>query len=152
MGRDENPIEITVEEFRESYPEFVNPPYTDAVVKRFINLSYCYISNLNCGCVREDCRAQVLMLMTAHLMVIWTQIQRNGGVPMVGGVSMSFGLTQKSKVGDVEVSLAMPNIASLYQSWINSTYYGQLLYNLLMAHAATPRYVGGTRNRLFWTH
>lgn len=70
---------------------------------------------------------------------------------MVGGVSMSFGLTQKSKIGDIDVSLAMPNIASLYQSWINSTNYGQLLYNLLMAHAATPRYVGGTPNRFFWT-
>lgn len=152
MDRNENPIIITVEEFRESYPEFKNPPYTDAVVKRFIDLSYCYVSNLNNGCVAGNCRAQVLMLMAAHLMVIWTQIQRNGGIPMTGGLSMSFGLAQKSKVGDVEVSIAMPTIESLYQSWINSTYYGQLLYALLMAHAPTIRYIGGSKNRIFWTH
>ena len=147
----ENPIVITVEEFRESYPEFKNPPYTDAIVARFINLAYCYVSNLNCCCLKPDCRRQVLMLMVAHLLTIWTYIQGASGNPLVGGVSASIGLSQRAKVGEVQVELAMPTIQSLYQSWINSTEYGKMLYALLMAHMPTVRYVGGTLNRLFWT-
>lgn len=147
----ENPIEITVEEFRESYPEFGNPPYTDAVITRFINLAYCYVSNLNCCCLKPDCREQALMMMIAHLLTIWTYMQGESGTPLVGGVSAAVGLSQKAKVGEVQVELAMPTITSLYQSWINSTEYGKMLYALLMAHIPTVRYVGGTFNRFFWT-
>lgn len=144
-------IEITAQEFRAYYPEFKNPPYTDEVIIRFINLAYCYVSNLNCGCFKPDCRKQALMLMIAHLLTIWTYIQGESGNPLQGGVSASVGLSQKAKVGEVQVELAMPTIQSMYQSWLNSTEYGKMLYALLMAHIPTVRYVGGTPNRFFWT-
>ena len=151
MANTDNPIEITVQEFQESYPEFVNPPFTEAVIQRFITLAYCYMSNLNYGFVKGDCREQALMLMVAHLLTIWNNIQNQGGSGGSVGSTTNLGIAQKAKVGEVELSLALPTMQNLYQSWLNATPYGQMLYAMLFAHTPPVLYFGGNRNRIFWT-
>lgn len=151
MAKVDNPIEITVEQFRESYPEFEDPPYTDAVVLRFINLAYCYMDNTNYGLVKDECRLQALMLWVAHLLTIWNNINTYGASSGSVGSTTAMGIAQKAKVGEVELSLQLPTIYNLFQAWLNSTMYGQMLWSLCYVHTPPAMYFGGRKNNLFWT-
>ena len=143
MSQADDRIIITVEQFRTDYPEFTQVLYPDATVNSKISLAYCYISNLKGQEIDDACRTQAIELMVAHLLTI-------GGSTANGGDGSS-GLTISTKIGEIAVTLAQPVLKSQWQYWINSTPYGQQYYALLMSHIPTPRYRGGTMERVFWT-
>ena len=136
-------IEVTVDDFRQSFPEFTQAKYPDAVIQNFIDQSSCYVSDRNCGIIRNKCRKLAIMLMIAHLLILNNKAVSSNGL---GTTGVSTGAT----LDMISLTFAAPPFNnSLWKSWIWSTPYGQRLYGLLMAKAPAPFYMFGTRQRLF---
>lgn len=146
-GNDSNQITITVEQFRTAFPAFTQELYPDSLVEQIISQSYCYVSNY--GNPNNPCPCRVLMieLMTAHLLWLSNQAQSAASGE---GASLGMGLVQRSKVGEVEVSMAVPTGLTLFRSWLAQTPWGQQLIGLIASHNM-PLFYGGSFNRIYWT-
>ena len=89
----------------------------------------------------------MIELMTAHLLWLTNQAQ---SAASEGGASLGMGLVQRSKVGEVEVSMAVPTGLTLFRSWLAQTPWGQQLIGLIASHNM-PLFYGGSFNRIYWT-
>jgi hypothetical protein len=124
-----NIIEFDVAEFRLSFPEFANVlVYPDAMLQRYWNQATCYISDMNCGWLKDACRRLALDLMLAHLLNIFLLIQSGQTSILIKG----------STIDKITVNLEMPPLNNGWQWWLMTTPYGQQLWALLQA-----RSVGG---------
>ncbi|MBR3163745.1 DUF4054 domain-containing protein [Candidatus Saccharibacteria bacterium] len=136
-------IEITVEDFRNDFPEFKDlEKYPNNLVEQFLLQATCYISDRNCGIVRNRCRKLAIELMVAHLITIYSKTADSQGMAVTGVVT---GAT----IDMVNLSFQPPPLSTAWKAWILSTPYGQRYYALLMAKAPAPFYMFGTRQRLF---
>ena len=147
-GDNSNRITITVEQFRTAFPAFTQELYPDSLVEQIISQSYCYVSNY--GNPNNPCPCRVLMieLMTAHLLYLTYQAQQT---MQNGGSSLSMGLVQRSKVGEVEISMAVPTSGlTVFRAWLLQSPWGQQLFGLIQSHNM-PLFYGGSFNRVFWT-
>jgi hypothetical protein len=127
-------IEFDIAKFRLDFPIFTNPPYTDLMLETAWAQATCYISNLDCGWLRGDCRRLALNLMTAHLAYIGLQID-NG---------QTTGTVQTATIDKVTIGLVAPPVTkSYYAWWATSSPYGQQLYALLSAKSVGGFYIPG---------
>lgn len=133
-------VVVTPALFRAAFPEFSSATdYTDALVQRFITMAEAYCSTKNFR-VKPATRVLLIELMTAHLITLNnidpTTHQSTGS----GSVS---GFETSATVGSVSVSLQAPVAKNAFQTWINSTGYGQQYWALLVANNALGiHYVG----------
>lgn len=128
-------LTFDVVQFRIDYPEFTDPPYSDADLQRCWNTATCYISNQNCGTLSGECRQLALNLMTAHLCTI-----ANLAASGAGQVS---GLVQSATIDKISVSQTPPPLKSQWQWWLSTTIYGQQLFALLQARSVGGFYAPG---------
>ena len=137
---------VTEANFRSAFPEFADTTtYTSALITRFILMAeaYCHTKNYR---VKPEVRILLIELMTAHLITL------NNIDPTTHqstGVSGSAGFETSATVGGVSVSLQAPIAKDAFQTWINSTGYGQQYWALLVAnnpvgihYVGTPRAFG----------
>lgn len=133
-------IIITVSDFRSAMPAFSNSTkYPDATIELFIEQAYNYISNKNCGSLRDNARKYALELMAAHLLTINDKI-------MSGNVSAGGRITSAS-IDKISVSLEAPQSKNDWNYWLSLTPYGQALLALLASKAPIGIYSGGTNYR-----
>jgi hypothetical protein len=120
--------------FREKYPEFTDPPYTDEQLQQCWNTATCYISDQDCGKMQGDCRETALNLMTAHLCKIANLASTGSGVSE---------LTQSATIDKVSVTQVTPPVRNQWQWWLSTTIYGQQLFALLQAKSVGGFYSPG---------
>lgn len=130
-------ITLTVEEFLQDFPEFVNKEVN--VLNSFITQAGCYVSTNNVGVLRNDCRKLAIELMVGHLVTI--QDRMNNGQTATGQVA-------STSIDAVSVSLVAPPNKDQYEYWLNLTPYGQRLLALYMAKAPAGLYMVGSYQRV----
>lgn len=124
--------------FKEDFPEFDS--VSDSVVNSFIEQAICYVSNVNYGRLKDNCRKLAIELMTAHLLTLNQRIQ--------SGLT-SQGQLQNASIDGVSVSMVAPNNKTQFEYWINQTPYGQRYYALLASLSAGGLFFGGSNQRVF---
>ena len=136
-------VVVTTTMFREALQEFSSATYyTDALISRFILMAeaYCHTKNFR---IKPAVRILLIELMTAHLITlnnIDPTTHQSTGSAEVSGFETS------ATVGGVSVSLLAPVAKDAFQSWINSTGYGQQYWALLIANNPLGiHYVGNPR-------
>lgn len=120
--------------FRAMFPEFTDPPYTDALLATYWEIATCAISTVDNCVLGGDCLQTALMLMTAHIAKI------------LGGASQgntAVGAQTGATVDKVSVTFAAPPYKSGWQAWLAQTPYGMTLWALLSAKASGGWYIGG---------
>lgn len=127
-------LTFDIVQFRATYPEFTDPPYTDAMLQQCWDTATCYISDKDCGKMTGKCRQTALNLMTAHLCLISNQASSGGGVS---------NLSQSATIDKVSVSVTPPPLRNQWQWWLSTTVYGQQLFALLQAKAVGGFYSPG---------
>lgn len=142
-----NRIIITVAQFRTAFPAFASELYPDDFVQTMLDQSYCYVLNLQRGSTACPCQVLMIELMAAHIMYLAKQAESTAAS---NGATLASGFLQRSKVGEVEVSMAIPTGLTLFRSWLLSTPWGRQLIGLIMAHTM-PIFCGGSFNRIYWT-
>lgn len=148
---DNNNIVISVQEFREAFPEFSNQEvYTDALISRAITQTACFVSHQNRGSIGFDCRALLIEYAAAHLLTL--MMERLNGTGAAGGVgggaSGRFsGIMQHAAIGQVSVSVAIPPTGTQQQYWLNLTPYGQQFLAMLKFRE-WPVYLPGSHRGL----
>lgn len=147
MNDSNSRVYITVAQFRAAFPMFDAENYPDAFVETILSQAYCYVSNLKRGAQVCDCQVLMIELMAAHLLFLAKKAQN---AATSGGGSLAAGLMQRSKVGEVEVSMAIPTHLTAFRSWLMSSPWGSQLIGLCMSHAM-PIFAGGSFNRIYWT-
>ena len=139
-------VVVTVSDFRSAFVEFSSATdYTDALVGRFILMAeaYCHTKNFR---VKPEVRKLLIELMAAHLITLNNIDPTTHQSTGAAGVS---GFETSATVGGVSVSLQAPIAKDAFQTWINSTGYGQQYWALLVAnnpvgihYIGTPRAFG----------
>lgn len=120
--------------FREQCPEFADKiRFTDTQLQSYWDVAVCYVSDVNYGRLRSNCRRTAINYMTAHLAKLNVMIQSNQ-LP---------GQVQGSGIDKVTVSMTPPPNPTQFHWWLGTTSYGQLLLALLGIKAVGGFYVGG---------
>ncbi len=139
-----NKIVITVDEFREVFPEFADETkYPDAVIQSFIIQAECYISpdNNPAWMLNGESRRLAIMLLVAHLLILNNKALSGSGA--AGGTVAS------KSAGSVSVSFVAPTNKNELDFWLNQTGYGQRLLALLQVKVpASGLYIGGSQRIL----
>ena len=136
-------VVVTTAMFREALPEFSSTTdYTDALVSRFILMAeaYCHTKNFR---IKPAVRILLIELMAAHLITLNNvdpTTHQSTGATEVSGFETS------ATVGGVSVSLQAPVAKDAFQTWINSTGYGQQYWALLIANNPVGIHYVGTPN------
>jgi len=137
-------ISFDIALFRQQFPDFVNPPFTDAIIEGQWNIATCYITNEDYGCLSGSCRAYAINAMTAHLLQLG--INTAAGVERPGGKTE--GLVISATIDKVTVNMQEPPTdKGQFHWWLNQTPYGQALLALLKTRAVAGLYVGGLPER-----
>lgn len=127
-------IEFDVDAFRAQFPGlFPDPPNTDAFIEVFWGAAICYVSDSTTGSLSEDCRRQVLNLVTAHLiMLMESSAAGNQG-----------GFITSGSIDKISVSILAPDSKSAFQFFLNQTQFGIQAYAMLFAAGVGGFYGGG---------
>ena len=129
-----SPLVFNISDFRASFPQFGNPnSFSDVVLNRYWDWATYYVSNINCGYLRDNARQLALNLMTAHI----AQIQ------VIGAAGEVPGIVTEAAVDKVDVKLEPPPLPNQWQWWLNTTIYGQQLLALLQVKSAGGNFYGG---------
>jgi hypothetical protein len=133
-------ITFDVELFRLQCPEFANETtYPDALLQGYWDTAICYVSNVNYGYLRDDCRLRALNFMTAHLAKLYLIITTNP--------NQTTGQMQSATIDKVSVTMTPPPQKDQFQWWLGLTTYGQMLLALLQVKSVGGMYVGGLPER-----
>lgn len=133
-------VVITVSDFKAAFPEWSS--LSDAVAQRFLTQAQAYISTHNFR-IRPAVRVLAIQLMAGHLLTL-AKIDPTTGNST--GTGNSAGFEVSATVGGVSVSLAAPVARDAFESWINSTGYGQQYLALMTANNPTGvHYIGAAR-------
>lgn len=133
-------IVITTSDFKTAMPEFST--LTDAVCSRYLTMAQAYCSTTNFR-IKSSTRVLLIQLMAGHLITLASIDPTTGNATNAGSVA---GFETSATVGGVSVSLQAPVARSAFQTWINSTGYGQQYWALLTANNPTGiHYVGTPR-------
>ena len=122
---------VDVETFRERYPEFVNPPYTDAIVQEGLDDAQCDFSRskLSSSACGQNIYERIIFALTAH------ELFKNNQVGTKGNTGVTSGPIQSKTVGKVSVSYASSSaINSNLDSYYTSTPYGMRYLTLLQKY------------------
>ncbi len=126
---------LDIVKFREQFPEFSDTSkYTDLYMLEKYNMAICYISDLHCSSLTDDCTQYALYLMIAHLIKIDDEITAN----------VKRGVITSASQGRVSTSFETPPSSGPWDYWLNTTAYGQQLKALLDVNSSGGWYVGGS--------
>jgi hypothetical protein len=129
-----NIITFDITQFRAQCPEFENETtYPDAFLQGYWDIAICYISDVNYGYLRGDCRQRAINYMVAHLLKLSQMIAMN----------QTPGQIQGSSIDKISVTMTPPPNKTQFQWWLGTTAYGQLCFALLGVHSTGGFYVGG---------
>lgn len=120
-------ISITVAEFRADFPYFADAAkYPDTRIENALNEAACYISNVNSGILRNNCRRLALELLTAHLLVMDDFL--NGGQ-----IQPAMASSTAASIDKVSVSkgLTLPPFSDSWNYWLGLSGFGLRLLALL---------------------
>lgn len=107
---------ITPTTFRERFPEFTDPPNTDARVQIFIDKAVMIMNEATWG----DCYNEGQNLLVAHFLA-YDNLRAQGG-----GAAGSIGPVTSQKVGDVAVTFGgLSGASTTQENYFKSTAYGQ---------------------------
>lgn len=130
-----NQIELDVPKFRSEFLAYSDQAkYTFAYIETKWDIATCYISDLNCGQLKNNCRQYAIFLMMAHLIYIDDRIAANVKTDPLASVTE----------GKVSASFAVPPSSGSWEYWLGQSPYGQQLTSILSAAAAGGYYVGGS--------
>lgn len=133
-------VVITVSDFKAAFPEFGT--LSDAVAQRFLTQAQAYISTHNFR-IRPAVRVLAIQLMAGHLITLAKLDPTSGNATGAGDVT---GFETSATVGGVSVSLQAPVARNAFETWINSTGYGQQYWALMTANNPTGvHYIGTPR-------
>lgn len=136
-------INITVADFRQAFPEFSDTTkYPDQFLQRFLTLAQVYISNVSHKRLKDDVRKLAIQYMAAHLMWFY---ETDGNGNIISIKDEGAGLQTSSHIGDVSVSMQVPQTNSEWEEWLNHSPYGRMLLALLGLHTSSIFYVGTPR-------
>jgi len=124
-------VNVTAEEFRESFPEFSDAENIEIYLAR----TKCYISAEDYGVLSSDCRKLAIYLFTAHLLTLQKNIAEG---------QTSAGLTASASIDRVSVSMVPPPSLCEFEYWLNQTLYGVELLSLLSSKLPVPMLLGGS--------
>lgn len=130
-------VEFVPADFRVLYPQFTNPPVTDAMLQNYFLLATLVINN-SCASVVSDAveRERLLNLLVAHiatLVPIQPAAGAGSGASMVGPIS-------SATEGSVSVASGYAARVADDEAWFAQTQYGFLVWQLI-AQYRTFRYV-----------
>ena len=129
-----NTLTINIPNFRAQFPQFADPLlFSDTSIQLYFDMATSYVSDQNCGSLRDAARLLALYLMTAHLLVIFDGIANGRPVQAI----------QNAAEGTVNVGFVPPPAANGWQWWLAATSYGQQLWALLLNKSVGGFYVGG---------
>lgn len=129
------PYTIDIPQFRIDFPQFSDVlAYPDSVISNTFTQATYYVENTDYGYLTGNARYYALTLMTAHLLLLNTWINK-GKVP---------GLTTQAQIDKVNVSLMQPPVSSQWAWWLSLTGYGQMLLAEARAKSVGGMYIGGT--------
>lgn len=130
-----NPLTLDIAKFRAAFPVFANTTtYPDALLNLQWEIATAYVSDVNCGALRDGARLSALWLALAHLLWLGTLVSRGQG-----GTGAKTGAT----IDKVSVQYQAPSAGSDWAWWWLQTPYGQQLLALLGAAGAGGFYAGG---------
>lgn len=133
-----NIIIIDIPLFRAQIPFFSDPLiYTDAAIEIYWDIATMYVSNNNCGVLKDKARAYVINLITAHLFNLAEKQSVEDGE-----TGSSLPITSASE-GTVSVSLETPNSKNGFHFWLNQSPYGIEALALIRLKGSIGLYVGG---------
>jgi len=137
-------VVITVQEFREGFPEYSDTvKYKDVYIERHIATAEIFISDKN-YIIRPAVRKLAIEYMTAHLIYL-ENLDANGN--FVGwNESATSGAVTSSHIGDVSVSLQPPVATKEWELWLEATPYGKMLLSLLELQVPKHLYFPGKPN------
>lgn len=126
--------------FRALFPEFADATaYPEAALQiRWDAEAVGYVSDENCGDLRDAKRAYAVQLMLAHLLRL-SKLAASAGV---GGAALA-GVVTAATIDKVSVTLAPPPARDAWGYWLAQTPYGQQLSAFLSAQAVGGFYIGG---------
>lgn len=133
-------VTLTVEQFRQDFPQFTVVKYSDEVVQNFITQAECYVSTQNMGKLRDGCRILAIEYMTAHLIALNDKIKAG---------NTQGGQLASSSIDKISVSLTPPPSKNMFQYWIGQTTYGLSYYALLSTKCPAGIFAGGCSQRVF---
>lgn len=134
-------ITFDIAKFRLLFVQFADPvAYPDALLELKWELALGYVSDRNCGRLRNAQREYAIMLVVAHLLTLDLYIMSNGA-------QGSGGIVTASTVDKVSVTLLPPPVGSAWDYWLQQTPYGAQLLALLSAASVGGFYVGGLPER-----
>lgn len=130
-----NPLVLDSAAFRQAFPAFASDAkYPDPLLTVQWDIGTAYVSDRNCGELRDGQRQTALWLMLAHLLQLSTLTARNRG-----GV----GVKTQARIDKVQVVYQAPPAGNDWTWWLQQTPYGQALLALLTAAGAGGFYAGG---------
>lgn len=134
-------ITLDIATFRTLFPEYANvTTYPDALITIKWGLALGYVSDRNCGRLRDDQREYAIYLVVAHLLRMDAMIASGGGLG-------DGGVVQSATIDKVSVALVPPPVTSAWDWWLQQTPYGSQLLALLSAASVGGFYVGGLPER-----
>ena len=140
-------ITITVTEFRNDFPYFADKTmYGDTRVDGALTQAACYVSDVNCGILRNNCRRLALELMSAHLLIMDDYLAG-------GQVQPAMASSSTASIDKVSVSkgFAAPPFSNSWQYWLGLSTFGLRFLALLNVKAAAGLLVGGSPQRRIYS-
>jgi hypothetical protein len=125
--------DLTEEIFISEFPEFENADN----IELYINRAALYFEN--CTCFLENDKQYMVFLLTAHLLT--AQKALNDG-DAAGGIQTS------ASIDKISVGIAQPPFTDGFDYWLNQSKYGQQLLAIINAKMITPKFIGGSFQRI----
>jgi hypothetical protein len=135
---------LVVATFRALFPEFASvEAYPDEALQiRWDAEAVAYVSDENCGDLRDAKRAYAIQLMLAHLLRLSKLAAAEGtDGPAVAGVVTG------ATIDKISVTLAPPPTRDAWGYWLAQTSYGGQLSAFLSRQAVGGFYIGGMPER-----
>lgn len=129
-------LDVTV--FRGRFLAFASDTaYPTSTIQMQWDVASCFISPEDYGYLHGDCRAQAIMLMTAHLLIL-SDMAANGE---------TVAMPTSASIDKVSVTLTPPPFKDQFDWWLSLTPYGAQLLAMLSMFAVGGLYVGGSNER-----
>ena len=131
-------IVVDVPLFRAQIPFFSDPLiYTDAAIEVNWDIATMYVSDNNCGFLKDKARAYVINLIAAHLFNLAEKIDEENG-----GSGNTFPVSSASE-GTVSIGFDTPDAKNGLHFWLNQSPYGIEALALISMKGSIGLYVGG---------
>ena len=134
-------VNVNIQDFYSQFPQFRENLIYQMICPICLSRATIYIPTKNKGVLCNEKRVLAIYLLTAHLSQLSYQATT--------GDSASSGKVAGATVDGVSISYAAVPNETQWDYWLNLTPYGAELLWLLDSLTATPKYYGGSFERVF---